>query len=153
MAEAPKKAIMDDHKYIPLIGEVFWRGAPVKIPDKPYKKRGYFCLKCETRTLQNDKSYKIEKDYFVINVYHERHLEKIREGYTIKCLVKRNGNLWIKDGEMQIKNDYRKDIYYGQYPIVFESYHLVGEIEILDKGKDKEAIKDNNDQFVDDLPF
>lgn len=147
---------MEPYKYIPITGEVTYRGAPHKIPDKHYKS-AYFTVKCESfRQLPNntvEKNY----DYFTIHTFKENQIEKIKEGFIIECLVRRDGRIWLKDDQIQKKDDYRlfdgKRIYYGSYPIVFESYHLIGDISILNDDVNREEIKKINDDFEDDCPF
>lgn len=147
---------MEEHKYIKIIGEVFWRGSPVRLPGQFFKSC-YFTLRCTDRQLQRDKTFKIQEDYFTIHTYKELEIQKMREGYIIECLVRRDGVLWRKNGEIQMKNDFRnKDggsVYYGHYPIVFDSYHLTGEIKVLNDKTNLEDIKACNQQFEDDVPF
>jgi hypothetical protein len=143
---------MEEHKYIQLIGEVIWRGVPQSIPEKHYKST-YFTVKCIAVKQKADKTREIINDYFSIQTFKESQIEKIREGYIIRCLVRRDGNLWVKNGEIQLRDDFRKQVYYGNYPVVFESYHLIGEIEVVDQAKDREAIRKHNEDFKDDLPF
>lgn len=147
---------MESYKYITVTGEVHWRGAPHKIPNKRYKS-AYFTVKCPSLKQNPDKTMSTTYDYFTIHTYKESQIEKIREGYIIECLVKRDGRIWIKNGEMQMRDNYRtidgQRVYYGTYPMVFESYDLLGDINVLQGDRDIEEIKENNAQFEDDLPF
>lgn len=144
----------NNHKYILLRGEVIFRGSPVKIPNTYYDS-AYFTLKCTLYDLQRDGSYKETDDYFNIHTYKTKPLESIREGYIVSCRVRRDGNLWIKDGEIVKRFEYKtrfgEKVNLGSHPIVFESYHLIGDIFIEDKSLDKESLKKTNDEFNDFL--
>jgi hypothetical protein len=141
---------MQNHKYFTLTGEVVFRGAPVKIPDAYYES-AYFTLKCHLYDLQRDGSYKDTYDYFTIHTFKAKEISKIREGYTVSCLVRRDGNLWMKEGKMVTKFDMRtrngEKVNFGTMPVLFESYHLTGEIMVTDNSIDNESLKKSNENF------
>lgn len=141
---------MQNHKYFTLTGEVIFRGSPVQIPMQYYKSV-YFTLKCSLNDLQRNGTYSVVEDYFNIHTYKAKSIESIREGYVVTCLVRRDGKIWTKDGEIVTRFDSRTKgstkVNFGTHPVVFESYHLIGEIEILDNSLDKEYLKRTNRDF------
>lgn len=147
---------MDSYKFIRLTGVVHWRGTPQRLPGKHFKS-AYFTLKCTTQKMNNKGEYEETEDFFTIHTYKENQIIQMREGYIISCLVRRDGKLWLKNGEMQFKDDRRtfdnETVFYGKYPIVFDSYHLIGEIEVINSKNNLERIRQNNEDFESNTLF
>lgn len=144
---------MDEHKYLLITGEVIYRGAPNRIPEKRYK-TCYFTVKCISRKNNNVLNAETQEDFFSIMCFSEQEIEKIREGYVINFLAR--VETWMprdEEGNPKMRDDYRKGILFGRYPIVYTSFVLCGEITVVTENINKEEIKDFNKDFEDDLPF
>ena len=141
---------MHSHKYLQLLGEVIFRGSPTKIPGKYYDST-FFAIKITLPDLQTDGSYRFIEDCFNIHTFKKEEIYKIRVGYIVSCLVRRDGKLWMKEGEQVLRYDMRtrdgEKINIGQHPVDFESYHLVKTINIVDDSINKEAISSVNKDF------
>lgn len=150
---------MENHKYIRLLGEVIFRGSPVKIPGKFYSS-AYFTIQITTPVLKSNGSYEFIEDCYNIQTFKVEEIYKIRQGYIVSCLIKRTGKLWVKDNDMVYKYDMRfvrelnDKTSFGRYPVIFESFELMGTINIVDDTFNKEVTnKYNNDFqfFLDDF--
>lgn len=136
---------MDDHKYIKLMGEVIFRGSPVKIPGKYYDST-FFTIKITIPTHTSE-GYSFIEDYFNIHTFKAEQIYKIKEGYIVSCVIRRDSKLWIKENKPVFKYNYRGNVNHGKYPVIFESYHLVSDIKILDDSINKEKINQANQNF------
>lgn len=150
---------MESHKYIRLLGEVIFRGSPVRIPTKFYES-AFFTLQITTPKLRNDGTYEFIEDCFNIHTFKTEEIYKIRQGYIVSCLIKREGKLWVKDDDMVYRYDMRSvrgldtKANFGKYPVIFESIELMGTINIVDDTFNKEVTNKYNrdfEYFLDDI--
>ena len=148
---------MESHKYIRLLGEVIFRGSPVKIPNRYYSS-AFFTLQITIPKLRNDGSYEFIADCYNIQTFKVEEIYKIRQGYIVSCIIKRTGKLWIKDDDMVYRYNMRtvdgSKVSFGRYPVIFEDYSLVGTINIVDDTFNKEVTNKQNrdfEYFLDDI--
>lgn len=136
------------NEIIYIEGEIIDILGPVKLPGEFYT-ISFITVKCiYQKTLKSKPS----EAFYCFKCYKDKETKKLSKGLKIKCTIRRESKLWIKDNIIQKKKENHfngySNIELGYRPVIFDEYILNSEI-ICDYPPD--LIPEN--QYDDGLPF